>query len=736
MEDKDSVGTLASEQKDFTFENECLNLFASINEIILSGEIYKSTVSIISKDTINKLEQFSVDLNKKLDESTQKLQKLYKELEESKQNQVTLAQKINTITADILKLNGETKKIKINIYLIYNILKVVNNFKYIYIFIEINSEPNPQKQITDITLNREIELLYKELLLHKVNNNSEQTILGLRWVTLLNFKIFLIDEGYSCDDVQIKEIEVIFEDIKQYISEKDKGTIINFIKNLLDFLSLKVQYLLYKIYFRLGKNDEVIHDTLIGDMSIDTIKNALENGIFKDFVKKIEDHYNYKTKQDCVMYSIANYDNLLANKFLGNNFHKNITSEDLHNICKYIKKNITYITQHKKVPRLIEYIKEIQNYNYNKYTFSRINHTNIVLIDRFNSFSYLHQYYISTNIIFLLEFSQFIEKYDNNNNINEFVGYIENIFEKFEIIKNKPQNNKTPNLHAYRYLFEIFIQFFNKIAESKSVDKYLPHINVLNNSIDKLYKYYIEYQSLIVTAEKHKNYPYYLHFDECLISSDLILYKNKIKIFLDSSYILPTNYTYLKQESVSFYYNLTSNFNKILQNITMYKLINIEEVRKQELEEFEKKNIIFKNDIDKRFDDKVKEGQTTAIQITGYFIGIVSIIFSTSKIVPEFSDTESAVFSFYLALSASLILFSITLSIIIRPRKNRVENLTFDYVCKNKKLLCNKLPGLIYNNARIIILISISIVMLIFFYCRNSSNGLKKETHQEEVKQK
>jgi hypothetical protein len=58
MEDKDSVGTLASEQKDFTFENECLNLFASINEIILSGEIYKSTVSIISKDTINKLEQF------------------------------------------------------------------------------------------------------------------------------------------------------------------------------------------------------------------------------------------------------------------------------------------------------------------------------------------------------------------------------------------------------------------------------------------------------------------------------------------------------------------------------------------------------------------------------------------------------------------------------------------------------------------------------------------------------
>lgn len=131
---------------------------------------------------------------------------------------------------------------------------------------------------------------------------------------------------------------------------------------------------------------------------------------------------------------------------------------------------------------------------------------------------------------------------------------------------------------------------------------------------------------------KHHYLPIYMPYDECQMENVKLMDSElPFPIFMDSSYILPINVDKDKEVIRKLKVEIDTLKANVLTKFTNY----IKQVVSRENQgTFNQLSTLFdakKEELIKKFDDKVKDSQTSAIQIIGFYAGFVTFILSTAS---------------------------------------------------------------------------------------------------------
>lgn len=516
---------------------------------------------------------------------------------------------------------------------IYNIEYATDGFaEYIRLFINLSKRLvfNNDAQVKDIqskhfdfTLNSKCNSLQQLL-----QDNEDKEILFV-----INVRLAELDEYLSCDDVFLKEL-IDYYSILAVIFER---------KNQNDFLVQhsrdKCLFLIYKILKRINKsskltNDGVVINTFHNQQQTEFSANSIEtifsneNSPFYFFLTKVNEVYDYKLREEREYKKISSF-------------------EELHIACKLLKLKLeeyksadcpfdNEITSDKDLlKKFKELVKSFDNNNTN------------------NKFTIISFGYLVENITFVHKLSSLVDEFKE-------LDKLENVFTKcLELLneysaRNDFENNPQlifPNIQQMRY-FVVYIEKLlyrtkdiinetRKIVDVNDIENFEKSISNVIEKTSQLTRVFFKHLHFL----KNKNYyPIYNDINSCVTKeiyeytifnpsvflidkNEICYFKVKANLFLDSSYILPSNYSFLKFDMEERVRNINNINSQILSSLEVFLTRNVE----------------------KALDSKVKENQFNAIQTLSVYAIIITYILGSITALPKF-DGGLKVLPYFLIL--------------------------------------------------------------------------------------
>jgi hypothetical protein len=523
----------------------------------------------------------------------------------------------------------------------------------------------------------------------KDNSVEDDEIRNLRNLFFLNIFIADYDENLESDKSCEKELKEI-EKFLMNFPESNKALEIS--KVLLD----KTRYLLFKIRYRSKPYRELKFHDEVGLLDTNAVslnqKHDLyisKDNVFFEFVKKTIIHYE-KKKQELQ----PSKEEQLSKHFIliGEEFDKKEIK--LHSISFFFEYN-RYLKKVKKdygekieiLERIITEVEsritDAKNVGNKFEILSYKSCKNLLSNTKFRLFLLQLQkplkegaelfndsFYKDPKPSLVLEFFENITKerkkippyfdykqyevqMDFFDNLIETLMDQEMILEKFSFLSGENINNESDALEYDQYLKNIYA----KIATIKVI--YLEFL-------DRFNCWDLESKDLGLL-------PIYLGKEDCIISYKMQTLEDEkeitieINLFLDSSYVLPVDYSRIDEKKAEEKLQLDAKIQVIKSKIEAlynYKKSKIaaEDITKQIQvfrEETESKTFEFEEKIEdgeSKFEKKIKDGEFKTIQTVALFVTIASFVLMQVKIYDNKSGIESIAITF--SLAGILVLFN------------------------------------------------------------------------------
>jgi len=554
----------------------------------------------------------------------------------------------------IVESNKYKSSILNKIFDIYEICKYIEKFHIYYsqLLSRIKSRLSKSNaRITDIDFDKSLSNLLDNISLKK--QNIEELIF------LINVKLCIIDEGYLCEETTLLYLIRISSFIQQEIIGLTGKGISDIINNI---ITQKVNMLIYKSLFRFSNdsNKEYIisFSSKTYNYNLDSLRIQFENKengvfIFKNFVNSA--HHHYLNKNNIIDKSLIEQTEKKINK----TFFNNVTDDsvevlNVHKICKYYKRTledtniITLEIRIKYLDSLIEKLDKLKTKSKSRddlMNYFAFETTFILLINtKFRLLSFIK----SNNVFDIKQLTK------NWKEIHEFYFKYHNIFDV----------SSTYPFLFYKLYSNVITSFL--ISTNSIIEKCIDDDNVLNkisNFAASLVPEYHEairlFSKCVIQNRDAALMPVYMTMQECFCPFEYEVEENKgiegkqtIDVFLDSSYILPSNYDYvskLNQQDDLEFNKQYFIFSDLIHSAQEKKIENLLEGKS------------------KKFEDKLKEGQSNVIQVIGLYAGLITFILGSFSVVYRFEFNKEELLVFIFVFTACISIFIILLKLVFNP---------------------------------------------------------------------
>ncbi|UUF16245.1 MULTISPECIES: hypothetical protein [Flavobacterium] len=499
----------------------------------------------------------------------------------------------------------------------------VSHFKYINTTVLNRLLNNYHSKI----INFELDFYFKKFNLFEKEETT--TIQKFHWLFIANIKLAEFDEGYSVNENNISSLLEIYHKLKIIL---EKNTVYS-LKPLIKITKEKCSILLYKILKRLEKTNSSIYSILNNDLSIEVLEKSIEN---TNIVEEIKNHYflNNPLLIENVIHEIK--EKLKLNS---------IEIKDIHKYTKYVKKqkniNNSFISEIKQVNASLEYFLE------NKIQKSKS--TNGYLKD-INEITFKSSLSLIYNTNFKIESEILIKNVKNIFSFKDVNIAFERLIEYYDILKNK-ELKTNPNFILSKLFIEQIVKLLEICDKQPSLvlnndeDDYL---NLLSKVFKKSYDVLSDLKTQIKICEFNRIMPLYLEIEKC---------KSNSQYFLDSQYILPSNYEHLLNDCENKRDEL-KRLETIINTITP-------------------KNI---KDLGKQLKKEVKDQQYSIITVIGLYASFITFILANVNVLPELlKHSIGSVLAFMFVFGIVLFFFITSLKLLF------TSNSAFEYI-KQKKI--------------------------------------------------
>lgn len=637
--------------QEFLENNDITRALFRLNLSVISGEYllkYDSFIKIINTPIKNQI--------KKID--TIKLEKSEKSFEEEQTD------KISEKFKEVIKKSVEFYK---------QLAENINDNSTIIIGTELDTESINRHFYTSkkLSLKAEIENSFND------ENSTESTLFSL---FLINLNIADFDEYFESSD----EFFNIVSEFLAYLNRIETDKYSSSIKNI---LVEKCNYLKYKIEYRQGiqRNDFSRSKYFI------KFYNATNN----HYSKVTSGNNGNSTFIDAIG-SSYNFDLLTSNS---------LTVKEIHQLNKYLRRNNS-IEVSKKSAKLIPLKSKI----------------NLLLqnssIKKFDKISYLSVKNLLNNTLINLKLKQ-----ESDLNFQNLCGpkFYETIITKNEFYEEIREllNHPYIDYKKYEYVLDFFGDLFEKLQSPESVFTILNDLNnntlteqQLNGYKDNLIKNFNSlkevYKEVLDKKDKNIRYlrryelkPIYLESKDCIedVEIEIENQNESIKIFLDSSYILPINFTKITNEVTEKRNEYKTELKLIKSKITNLIDNKISKLKiDKSLKEIEEQKKVFQTNL--------KDNEFKLVQITAMFVTLAAFILINVKIFDNKTAFESI--AIILGLAGVLTLFNGVINWIIMwriyksdDRKLKMDTPWFVFILSGTLILISFLILIFSNNETI-----------------------------------
>lgn len=517
---------------------------------------------------------------------------------------------------------------------------------YSFLADHVHSRMNEQVEIRDFDLDEELEHL----------NNATNTLHSRNDVAyhlfLINIKLAEVDEGYNCNR---ETIDLLLE-----LSSKIKFYEANSTSTIRKWLDYKCNFIILKILRRWVKHHpELRYSVLVNSdrfsYSIQELSKSDNIGLFSPLDIKSINHYGDYDKA----FDLSNQ--RFVEIILAIKTDLSITSEQVHYLCKFLKKNAFNIVSNEhptiRYVHVLDALKRVE-----RKLFQLLRTTNVIN-GKYDLYSYETCYYLCANAYLKLKSEETIVNFKDFRDARAVLDQIQSLWtdviEKQALVKDIQQH--TPIICAilsktYCEVILAYIQKFEKLATS-----FTDPIDNYQSLIDKLLNTYTNavssYREILHSSEKAKILPFYLKTEECFIpvdkqimsseERDQTVFQNFENLFLDSSYVFPTDYEYLHQQIESW----------------------VSQYRFAELKFY---HLIYQSKV-ANFDSKFKEQQYSIITVIGLYAGFITYVLSTVSIVSKLERSYVAMFLFLLIYASALSLFVLLLKLVFKSSSDKLS---------------------------------------------------------------
>lgn len=495
-----------------------------------------------------------------------------------------------------------------------------------------------------------------------LNNKSSADVNNAEIIFILNVRVCLLDEGHLCNEDTLFYLIKISSKIIGEIEKKDFITIDGTVsKIILD----KVDFLIYKILLRFNKDSAkeyiISAASKTSDYSLPHFDKEFspQDYLFKTFYDKANKHYAYRDfKLDTQEIEVI--EKRCVEKIFTNNPIE-IEVYPIHKLCKYYKRAIkskSAICFDDKIYLLEQLANELEN----------LRNDSKLAKDMMNYFAYETTYSLIQNTKFRLVVEVEKSRISNLDNLVESWDKIKTVFEKNH---NEYKLNQNSHFQLYKLYSNAIIEFLSityeilkKIIFETNTSKVASVF--VNSLLSEYHEANVLFNKILILNKESSLLPVYMTMNECFVKytyeeeTDEGKKISDLNIFLDSSYILPSNYDYVlkKKEEENLEFNrylflCTDQIHYAQEN----QIQNIVQAESSKL------TIEFDNR-EKKFDDKVKDSQLNAIQLIGLYAGLITFVLGSVSIIPKFERSYTAILLFLFVFASCLSIFVALLRLI------------------------------------------------------------------------
>ncbi|KFF06753.1 DUF308 domain-containing protein [Flavobacterium reichenbachii] len=475
------------------------------------------------------------------------------------------------------------------------------HFQYLNLFITNRLKDNYSIKI----YNFEYEDVFEKTSFFQEKNISIDD--SLHWLFVANIKLSEMDEGYSVDEKTILILSEIYHKL-----ERINPTLEFFVSKT----RTKCSILLYKILKRLKKTNKLIEYSIFNQDNI-TIQK-LEEYVPDTIIKNIDSQYNCLKKND--IHSLSKeIQKSLDNKTL------NISSS--HKYIKIIKLKDSFNDgEYKRTREILE--------NINLYFSEKIKD------DEINNISFKTCTYLVLNCQFTLDCNHYLKKIKSDFKFDKLLSFNSKIDESFNSI-NSLENTDYPNCILNKIYVRKKIELIDIIKNSNPKElnnEEHDYFSILENIFTNSFNELNNLKSKIKVCQKNKIMPLYIELENCKLDD---------KTFIDSQYILPSNYEYLLDEC-------DNDWDKLkIQESIFYS--------------FTPKVI---KEINEKLKKDIKEQQYSIITVIGLYASFITFILANVNVLPELiKHSIGAVLAFMLVFGIVLFYFITSLKLLFTAKK-------------------------------------------------------------------
>jgi hypothetical protein len=703
-------------QNILNIDSKILNkIFDIFNYSLFEGEYYNNNAN-------SKLENIKLLVNNIQNQVSEKILELENEQERLKETNSTGKDNKTTETEkDLLKNIYEEIEVSINADIFNDYIKY---FNYLVEHVT-NKTAETGSEVISYSIDEEINNYIQYLTIEpekQVEENKQELELVTPYILfLINIKLCIIDEGHICAEDELKKL--IFYSSKLF---ECKGTAVMKDNFILRTLLYKANFFIYKILYRFNKTEnkqlQVISDR-------ENFKYDLEHLSKKDepneknknyFIHLIERIKKINPKGDDELITLKSECANILRKTENDIKEKKYTFEigNLILVSKYLKNDLENIVRNNiayddylKYDRVIKVLSSIEDEIHNK---GRAE-------DLFNKFAFHSGIMIVVNTIYALKLHKLSFELDENTstkNIQEILSKSKTLLDDY---LNKYSFFENENINIYRLFLNGVIKITDKFHKVLNSENFRPSYEELSafieNHFEEDYKLANVIKNKLTFAKSNKDFPLYLTIEECFIESkeinefDIIeTYQNteqintsnecnKINLFLDSTYILPSNYEFINNEIENYDFKIRNNQSLIFQKLLFNK-------NKTTNADLDKKFADERDKNQKDIDDKLKQNQLNTIQVIGLYASFITFVLGSVSIIPKFEKSTAVILLFLLVFAAALTFFVFLLRLIISNSNDKVR--LFGVKNKTGKWLFNTPTAFMYFSIILIIIICIT----------------------------
>lgn len=488
-----------------------------------------------------------------------------------------------------------------------------------YLFFIQNIEDSLNKKFESKKYNFELEYYYKKNDFIYETNQSQDTLLF--WLFIVNLKISFLDEGYVVNDENITLLWEVDHLIQLLISSRN-----NSYHDLLNSTKLRSNILLYKIIKR-NEKSKTESKYLIYNNSND-LKEYIISQKAEKIINEIDKHY---------FPSSINKENLLT-EIESKILNGEIKIHEVVFFTTYFRKNKDYNDNEiRKIKSFI--IKLKNNYRGLKLNFNNENYLN--KIHEFPCFTVLEHL---INLEFSIKCFEECEKIKNKFNFNNLEKTFNELKKSF--IKSENEHNEVESKilnfivkKTYlEYIIELLTICNEQEIENLNDDDNNDFHKLISDIYKEGYKSYFEFRKAVIFWETHRLMPLYLEIENC----------NENGVFMDSSFVLPSNYQDVLNKNEDIIEKL-ENFKSLLDKVIP-------------------KNI--RENYKRVFENEVKDYKISIITIIGLYASFITYVLGNISLLKVFLyHSIGSVLAFMLVFGVVLSFFVVSLKILFSSIK-------------------------------------------------------------------